>query len=314
MCQNLINLLLLKISRLITIIIPFFNNENTLQRAIDGVIKQNLSELEIILVNNNSTDPSLEIAHKNAIQYSDFVSVVHEFKQSPSAARNKGLQLANGYWIQFLDADDELLPEYFSSQFKNLSRVIDADIIISNHLRRYEWKNKIEEYSMDNDLLKGILTSNGPVLAATIFKTEWLKKFGGFDTAWSASEDYKLFFDSWTRGAKWLINNERKSIIHIRKNSFSRPSDAYQYESILVQKLKLRCIMEDELKENKKINQFYMNAIQNYKNYEITLAASLGILTKQTIKQIKEKYHCKIEPIRLNIFKIKRRLKNILYK
>jgi len=92
---------------LVSVIIPCFNQGGYLRDALDSVLTQTYHCLEIILVDDGSTDNTAEIAKS----YGDRVRYFWLNDRGPSAARNLGLQHARGQYIQFLDGDDLLLPE-----------------------------------------------------------------------------------------------------------------------------------------------------------------------------------------------------------
>lgn len=89
----------------ISVIIPIYNVENTLEKCVDSVINQTLSNIEIILVNDGSTDKSAEIAEKY-VQQDSRIKVIHQKNDGASEARNKGLKIATGKYISFIDSDD----------------------------------------------------------------------------------------------------------------------------------------------------------------------------------------------------------------
>ena len=86
----------------VSVIIPTLNRINTLQRAIDSVIAQSFKSIEIIVVDNGSSDGSVNMLKK----YYPTVKLIHEHKSGVSASRNKGIKYAKSPWIAFLDSDD----------------------------------------------------------------------------------------------------------------------------------------------------------------------------------------------------------------
>lgn len=88
-----------------SIIIPIFNCDHYLKTAVESVLNQPIDDLEIILVDDGSTDKSGEICDYYASTYEN-IAVIHQENQGVSAARNRGLACAQGNYILFLDADD----------------------------------------------------------------------------------------------------------------------------------------------------------------------------------------------------------------
>src|SRR4051794_32661932 len=114
-----------------SVIIPCYNGEKFIKRAIESVLKQSFTDYELILVDNNSTDSTLSIMYDYAKKYPAIISVYIEYKKGASAARNKGLYHAKGEWLQFLDSDDELLPDKLTYQIK-IATDAEADVVAAN--------------------------------------------------------------------------------------------------------------------------------------------------------------------------------------
>lgn len=95
---------------LISIIIPVYNAEKYINRCIKSIVNQSYQELEIIVVNDGSTDDSLSICATLAMQ-DNRIKVISQDNGGVSKARNTGLRLAKGEYVMFLDSDDYMLPE-----------------------------------------------------------------------------------------------------------------------------------------------------------------------------------------------------------
>lgn len=94
---------------LISIIIPVYNAEKYINRCIKSIVNQSYQELEIIVVNDGSTDDSLSICATLAMQ-DNRIKVISQDNGGVSKARNTGLRLAKGEYVMFLDSDDYMLP------------------------------------------------------------------------------------------------------------------------------------------------------------------------------------------------------------
>lgn len=90
---------------IISVIIPVYNTERYLRRCVDSVLSQTYSQLEIILVNDDSTDSSAEICNQYAEKDSR-IKAIHKSNGGASSARNEGLRNATGNYVVFLDSDD----------------------------------------------------------------------------------------------------------------------------------------------------------------------------------------------------------------
>lgn len=103
----------------VSVIIPLYNAGEYLEETIQSVINQTYKNIELIIIDDGSTDNSLSIAQNYS---NDFISVIQQVNLGASAARNHGLLLAKGEYIQFLDADDLLSPSKIEEQVKSLRK------------------------------------------------------------------------------------------------------------------------------------------------------------------------------------------------
>lgn len=96
-----------------SVIIPVYNAEKTIERCLDSLTKQKRNDVELIVINDGSKDSSDRIIRKYAQNNSNIIYIQQE-NAGVSAARNKGLDAANGKYITFVDSDDYVSDEYFS--------------------------------------------------------------------------------------------------------------------------------------------------------------------------------------------------------
>jgi len=108
---------------MVSFIIPVYNVEPFLEQCLDSIREQTVSEWEMILVDNGSTDKSGVICDKYA-STDNRITVVHQDNKGPASARNIGVRLAKGQWISFVDSDDwietsyiEKLQDYFDDKY-----------------------------------------------------------------------------------------------------------------------------------------------------------------------------------------------------
>src|SRR5438128_7526719 len=95
---------------LVTTIIPVFNRPSMLREAVASVVAQTYRPIEIIIVDDGSTDETARAVDDLGEQNPNEILVVHQDNTGPGLAREAGLQLATGEFIQYLDSDDVLLP------------------------------------------------------------------------------------------------------------------------------------------------------------------------------------------------------------
>ena len=118
---------------MISIIIPIYNAESFIDKCLTSVVLQDMLDWECILVNDGSTDNSIDICNSWIEKDSKF-RLINQVNQGVSAARNIGIEEAKGEWITFVDADDWLEPDYLSSM---ISHSVDSDLVVSGQIREY---------------------------------------------------------------------------------------------------------------------------------------------------------------------------------
>lgn len=113
----------------VSVIIPVYQVENYLERAIDSVLAQTLEEKEIILVDDGSDDASPQICDRYAQQYPGLIHVIHKENDGLGMARNTGVKAAVGEYIAFLDSDDTVEPEMYEEMYQKAVEE-DCDIVM----------------------------------------------------------------------------------------------------------------------------------------------------------------------------------------
>ncbi len=115
----------------VSIIIPVYNAELYLRRCLDSVCNQTLKDIEIIVVDDASTDDSWEIIQEYSKKYSNLKAVCNEKNGGESVARNKGLDLATGEYLGFVDNDDEVDLDFYEKLWEKKIET-NADIVKGN--------------------------------------------------------------------------------------------------------------------------------------------------------------------------------------
>lgn len=119
----------------VSCIVPIYNVEQYLKDCVDSLLQITEITVEIILVDDGSTDSSFEIAKQYADRYSH-VKVIHQPNKGVSIARNRGLEVAKGEYISFIDSDDWIMPKDFVRLYKR-AKEESADMILGNILYVY---------------------------------------------------------------------------------------------------------------------------------------------------------------------------------
>lgn len=125
----------------ISVIIPVYNVEKYLRDCLDSVVSQTIKDIEIICVNDGSTDGSLDILNEYCSNDDRFV-IVNQNNQGLSVARNNGLNSASGDYIAFIDSDDYLLNNDYFEKLYNACEKYSADIAVAGIIRGNNKKTK----------------------------------------------------------------------------------------------------------------------------------------------------------------------------
>lgn len=127
----------------VSVVVPIYNNEKYLDKCLDSLVNQTLKDIEIICVNDGSTDSSLSIIEKYA-EIDSRVVIVNQVNQGQSVARNSGIKIAQGEYIGFLDSDDWADFTMFEKLY-NQAKDLDTDITMCSITTFNELTN---EYSI----------------------------------------------------------------------------------------------------------------------------------------------------------------------
>jgi len=120
---------------LISVIVPIYNCEKYVSRCIESIINQEHKELEILLINDGSTDSSKSICEKYALQDTR-IHLINKENSGVSASRNIGLSIAKGDYIAFVDADDYIDPEMYSSLY--LKAIEESADMVFCRIKRFD--------------------------------------------------------------------------------------------------------------------------------------------------------------------------------
>ena len=135
---------------LISAIVPIYNVEKYLGKCIDSIINQTYKNLEIILVDDGSTDGCFEICDEYALK-DGRIKVIHKENGGLSDARNVGIDIASGEYLTFIDSDDWVSKFYIQNLYCLIDRC-DADMAITSIRRAYEdSEDKIYEKSINDE-------------------------------------------------------------------------------------------------------------------------------------------------------------------
>ncbi len=191
---------------LVTVIIPCFNYGKYLPEAFESIRLQDYPNIEIIVVDDGSTDNTKDITEKN-----QKARYIYQINQGLSAARNTGIKNSKGELIIFLDADDLLLPDAINTNLYYLKQNEELAFVSGAFEMRFtesgEIVNKIQEVKSDHysQLLKG----NYIGVPAAVLYRRWIFDEMLFDISLKNCQDYDLYLK---------IAREHPVLHHTKKN------------------------------------------------------------------------------------------------
>lgn len=179
---------------LISVIIPCYNSEAFLRESIASALNQTYGNVEVIVIDDGSTDSSQEILHAcgHKIRWET------QANQGAPVARNRGIKIATGEYIKFLDADDVLLPDCLEFQMGKTLKLASARkaIVYGDALRVDRAGQALPSYSLtpkqpDQDPIAHIL-SQCPLTSCPLHRRDYLLDIGGFDPSLPRSQEHDL--------------------------------------------------------------------------------------------------------------------------
>lgn len=290
----------------LSIIVPVHNSEKTLAACLGNLIFQTLEEIEIIIVNDNSTDNSLKIITDCKNQFPQKVSILNSHTtRGAGGARNLGIHAAKGDYIGFVDSDDIVDPSMFQKLYQ---KAIDEDFdIVDCGFYNEETDNAILYTGDDltgtlDSHKRSVLIASGGYIWSKIFKTSLIK-----------NSDFLFRENVILEDCDWLINafnkayniGNIKEILYIYKNyndslSKKTPSEEYYNNCISTVEAvynKTSHIMDQEIKS---ACEYAMLQLISY-----SLNVSVSLNKNQWIQNIKSLYKKVITiPVNENTFSI----------
>ena len=167
----------MKLSPILSIILPVFNGEEFIRTAIDSVIGSSLNSWELILINDGSTDSTEEIC-RDYSQRDKRIHYISQENRGLSAARNSGFFYARGKYIAYLDADDYVSKDYYEALISEAEHSF-ADILITGFIREFQYTNYSHKVTV--------------CFPKLLFFANTLKKVGG--KKWG----YNLYIHVWNK-------------------------------------------------------------------------------------------------------------------
>lgn len=249
----------------ISVIVPVYNVEQYLEQCLDSIILQDYNNLEIIVVNDGSTDISGQICDRYA-QKDNRIKVIHQENQGVASARNNALNISNGELISFIDADDWINQGMYSFIIEHFTENIDVILLSYPNFRTDSSDIKIySKEKINNNLITQFVGSKKISLGkmATVWSICVRKKIIQnihFQNI-TMTED-KIFFIEVLLKANTLLNIPHKFYNYrINPNSITRSYNKNYSDDITVSNFHITQLLKKYNFESKKLIQLHNNTI-----------------------------------------------------
>jgi glycosyltransferase involved in cell wall biosynthesis len=210
---------------LISVIMPVYNTAPFLKEAIESILHQTEKDFELIIINDASTDNSLEVIH--SISDPRIRMINNEKNLGLAVSLNKGIRSATGKYIARMDGDDIAIATRFEEQLKTIKTADKKTVVCSTCLLIDENGNKIGKWKDDSKYctpaeIRKQLSNNNCIVHPSIFvRKELLSEFF-YDPEQQESEDYDLWLRMVSDNIQFVKISQPLILHRIRKHSFTR--------------------------------------------------------------------------------------------
>lgn len=200
---------------LVSVIIPAFNVAGYIREAVYSVLNQTHTGIEIIVVDDHSSDSTFEILKELQKEIPEkLVLLQNPENKGASHSRNKGLAIANGEYIQFLDADDLLLPQKIESQISKVQT--GSPLIIGNYKRQTIRGEQVEKPFGKTDEWVSLANSTLGITSANLWPKNTVSEVGGWNESLKSSQEYDLMFRLLKTDVKVIFDESYLTIVRDR--------------------------------------------------------------------------------------------------
>lgn len=198
----------------VSVVIPCYNVEDYIEACLQSVYSQTYSDYEVICIDNNSTDNTYE---KLSFCKKKFPGLIVDVERKPGApaARNKGIELAQGEWFQFLDADDVLLENKIENQIKIVLLNPETTVVVGNYIKRRKDKTE-KEIHATKEVWKGLFATELGITSSNLYKASEVLKANKWDESYNSSQESKLLFELLKNDARISFSEAMDTVIQER--------------------------------------------------------------------------------------------------
>ncbi|MCB9184791.1 MAG: glycosyltransferase family 2 protein [Flavobacteriales bacterium] len=230
----------------LAVVIPCRNVAKHIGAALRSVQAQAMADLETVVVDDASTDGTLEAIASFVAEHRMAVRVIRMDRPSGAcAARNTGMRVSGGDLIQFLDADDALRPGKLKRQL-DLANASQADIVAGAYANRFEQQRPEEVVTpLDGAPWQALVRTRLGTTSSNLFRRAAVESAGGWDEMLRSSQDYELMFRMLKQGATVAVDAEVGcDILKRERGSISRTDERENW----LRYLELRKAMRDHVR------------------------------------------------------------------
>ena len=221
----------------ISIVIPCFEAARTIAAAVGSALEQRDFGIDIIVVDDGSTDSSLEIARA----FEPRVRVLTGPNQGVSAARNRGIRETSGAWIVFLDADDLLVPGTLQNRLET-AEATGADVVVCDWQEFFDGRDgtvdgavrSLDLAALAVDAELACATHVWASTAALMYRRSLVEKIGGFREDLPVIQDARFLFDAAFHGARFAHSPHLGARHRLSPQSLSRRDPARFWRDCLL--------------------------------------------------------------------------------
>lgn len=202
---------------MVSIITPCYNVEDYIEECVHSAFAQTYTNIEVICIDNNSTDKTWEKLVALQKTYPSLI-IDKEPKPGAPAARNKGLKLAKGEWIQFLDADDLLLPNKIEHQVELIQEQPNALFITGACIKRDVDGEETAVYPQEGNPFKSLFTTQLGNTCSNLWNQIYIDKINGWDETLKSSQEADLMFRLLQLSEEVIIDDQPLTIVRERES------------------------------------------------------------------------------------------------
>src|SRR5215207_9859205 len=238
---------------LVSVVIPCYNQAHFLGEAIESVLCQGYTNVEVVVVDDGSTDNASEVASRYA---GAGVRLIRQENRGRSAARNRGLDETQGKYVVFLDSDDRLLPEALEVGVKDLeAHPACAFVFGRTSVVGTGGSSPMTDYY--GELLRGNYIGTP---GAAMFRRSVFDSVGGFDTTLHAAEDYELYLRV---ASEFPIHKHGELVLDYRQHGANTSRDSAR---MLRDTLKVLHSQRERVRGGKVYEEAYKHGIKSWQS------------------------------------------------